>query len=215
MIPKFIARSALVLPFLLLSAAADAVPQGAQRFTVLRNGDEIGSHVMDFKSDGDTTQIDIHTNITVKVLMISVYHFEHEDHEIWKNGRLVSLTTRTDDDGTAHQLSVSDDAGNLNIKGDGKPWTRPAPPEAIPGSVWNQAVIKQTTILNTLDGSPMEVKVVDAGPETVKVRNGTQRAEHYILSGDLNRELWYDEKGDLVRMRFAAQDKSVIEYVLR
>jgi hypothetical protein len=210
------ARMTLALSlFFALTAPTYAMPQGAQKFTVLRNGDAIGSHVMNFRTEGDTTRIDIETNITVKILMLSVYHFEHEGHELWKNGRLVSLSSHTNDDGTRHNLEVRGTAETLDIKGDGKPWQRPAQPDAIPGSVWNRAVVNQSVILNTLDGSPMEVKVVDAGSEAISVHNSTEQAEHYILTGDLNRELWYNASGDLVRMRFAGQDKSVIDYVLQ
>jgi len=39
-------------------------------------------------------------------------------------------------------------------------------------------------------------------------------ARHYAISGDLQRELWYDAGGRLVKVRFAASDGTDIQYVL-
>jgi hypothetical protein len=37
-------------------------------------------------------------------------------------------------------------------------------------------------------------------------------ARHYVLTGDLNLELWYDATDTWVGMRFNADDGSVISY---
>ncbi|WP_367272434.1 DUF6134 family protein, partial [Parvibaculum sp.] len=40
-------------------------------------------------------------------------------------------------------------------------------------------------------------------------------ATHYSVTGKLNRELWYDDKGVLVQVKFDGSDGSEITYVLR
>ena len=58
-----------------------------------------------------------------------------------------------------------------------------------------------TRILQAMAGAP--------------VGGAERQAEHYKLTGDLARELWYDGDGVLRRVRFQAEDESTIEYVLQ
>ena len=39
-------------------------------------------------------------------------------------------------------------------------------------------------------------------------------ATHLVVSGELERELWYDDDGILVHLRLVARDGSTIEYFL-
>jgi len=84
----------------------------------------------------------------------------------------------------------------------------------VPASLWNMATVSQTHLLNTLDGSDMAIMVKDLGEEAVKVMGKDVMARHYAISGDLQRELWYDAGGRLVKVRFAASDGTDIQYVL-
>jgi hypothetical protein len=51
------------------------------------------------------------------------------------------------------------------------------------------------------DGDRLEVVVHWAGPETVSVAGRPVRATRYIVSGDVERELWYGADGMLVRLQ--------------
>ncbi len=52
------------------------------------------------------------------------------------------------------------------------------------------------------------------GTENVATGSGTVAATHYALRGGLNRDLWY-AGATLVHVRFAAEDGSQVDYVLR
>lgn len=198
-------------------AHAAAVPAGGELdFTVLRDGEEIGTHVMRFDvgSDG-SVDVDIETDIEVSMMFVTVYRFEHEGHEHWENGRLFSLNSRTDDDGEDHDLVVTADASSIRVADNGQSAERQA--GLLPASLWNDGIVAapKTTLLNTLDGSAMDVTVTRVGDEEVEGVTGPVTATHYVLAGDLSRELWYDPQGVLVKVRFSAEDGSNIEYVLR
>lgn len=192
-------------------AARAAAPQ-TMNFQVLRDGDAVGSNVIRFEESGERLRVTIDTNIVVKIALIPVYRFEHHGQETWQNGRLTSLQSQTNDDGTRHQLQASADGMGLAITADGKHSAMPA--TALPASLWNPGIVHQKELLNTLDGSDMSIHVADLGSENVLVRGRMRAARHYAVTGDLERELWYDDQGDLVRVRFKAQDDSKIEYVL-
>jgi hypothetical protein len=157
-------------------------------------------------------EVVIDTSVVVRIAMIPVYRFEHHGHEVWRNDRLQALESKTNDDGTHHTLAARAATGGLEINGDGTAIRQPA--GVIPASLWNRATIAQANLMNTLDGHAMTVKITDLGPETVSVRGAARPARHYAMAGDLARELWYDDAGTLVQVRFKAKDDSDIRYVL-
>ena len=198
-----VAQPALALP----------VPNQPLAFTVLRNGEPVGTNTITFQQTPAGLQVDVKTAIVVKITVIPVYRFEHEGHEVWQGDHLVSLRSATNDDGTPHHLAVEAKGDGLEVKGDG--YTGPAAMGAIPGSLWNPAVPRQSVLLNSLDGKLMNVATKDLGEETVTVRGTAAKARHYVVDGDLKRDLWYDPDGTLVQIHLKAKDDSDILYVLR
>ena len=49
----------------------------------------------------------------------------------------------------------------------------------------------------------------------VATERGPVMATRYAYSGELQTEVWYDECGRWVKMRFAGRDGSIIDYVCR
>lgn len=207
--------AAVALALVLGSPAnAEPSPEKTLAFTVLRNGDPVGTHTVDLRPGEAGTTVEIETKVVVKVAMIPVYRFEHRGTERWRDGRLTELASRTNDDGDHHSLEVRD-AGtdSLDVVGDGKHSS--VGRTIVPASLWNRATIAQNVLLNSLDGRRMAVTVRDLGSEAVAVRGQPRPARHYSLTGELQRELWYDETGLLVQVAFKGKDDSDIRYVLR
>lgn len=194
--------------------ARAAVPSGGQlNFTVLREGDEIGRHVLSFEKAGDDLTVNIRTKIAVKVLFVTAYSFDHEGREVWRNGHLVTLASHTNDDGTEHTLAVQANGSELAVNGDGQ--LSKAALGIIPASLWHEGILAGGAILNTLYGKQMNITVRDAGMENLMVSGRTVAARHYIIEGDLQRELWFDGDQVLAKVRFKGKDGSKIEYVRR
>jgi len=108
---------------------------------------------------------------------------------------------------------VKEDGGKLVVDGDGRQGDEEI--DVIPASLWNDDLVKQSTLLNTLDGSSMPVTIANLGTENVDVNGKPVAATHYSVTGKLNRELWYDDEGVLVQVKFNGSDGSEISYVLR
>ena len=193
-------------------AAAASAPETHLDYTVLRNGDPVGHHQVDvIREDGGET-VSIQTNIVVKVAFVPVYRFEHQGREVWHDGRLVTLRSTTNDDGDKHTLDVRAEGDHVDVTGDGV--RTQAASGIVPASLWNAALVHQSVLLNTLTGKQMTVQVADLGEDTVRVHGGPARAHHYKVTGELERELWYDTAGTLVQVQFKAKDDSQIRYVL-
>ena len=194
--------------------AAMVPPGGVLNFTVLRDGDDVGTHEIDFHRNGDALEVDIKTRIAVKMAFITVFRFEHDGHEVWRDNKLVSMETKTNDDGDDHQLvATADGNGELKVVGDGT--ERTVDGGVIPASLWNSGFLQSNELLNSLVGTELAVNVAFKGEEPVDVNGRPVPAKHYSMTGEFERELWYDNDQVLVKIAFKAKDGSDIQYVLR
>ena len=180
-------------------AATAAIPRsGTLTFDVIRKGQDIGDISYVFSRKNKTINVKIHTDIVVKapIIGITMYSFQQNSAERWQDDRLIGLASNTNDNGTRHS-------------------TKSGPTNLIPASLWNDAIVNQTSLLNTINGNVMNVRVQKLGTAQVKTQSGTVRATHYTLTGGLERELWFDANGVLAQVRFNAEDGSVVTYVRR
>lgn len=185
-------------------------------YTVLRDGKAIGGHAVIIDQNGAETRVRIETDITVKVLFVNAYTFKHTSQEQWMNGRLQSITSTTQDDGTDKKLVARTEEGRLTVDSvvKGQERRQHADAATLPASLWNPATVQQNALLNTLDGEVMNIAVEDLGNENVDVSGASLSARHYAITGDLTRELWFDDAGRLVRMRFPDKTNTEIVYAL-
>jgi Domain of unknown function (DUF6134) len=212
--PCCVALALALAPVLGAPSPAVASPGPSRlEFVVVRNGEDVGRHVIDFTRNGNSTSVRISTNVVVKIAFITVYRFEHQGIETWRGNHLVALRSQTNDDGTAHHLNVAMQGDHLEVAGDGP--QRSVSATILPASLWNQGIVHQSTLLNTLDGTQMRVSVQDKGEDIVPAEGTRIRAHHFTISGGLNRDVWFDANNTLVRVQFAAKDGSTIVYQLR
>ena len=199
----------------ILPAQSEMVPtNGELDFTVLREGSEIGTHRIGFRQNGAALEVDIKTRIAVKMAFITVFRFEHDGHEVWRDNKLVSMETKTHDDGEDHSLvATANGSGELKIVGDGN--ERTAKGSMIPASLWNATFLETKELLNSLVGTDLAIDVAFEGEESVTVNGKSILAKHYSMTGEFERELWYDNELVLVKIAFKGQDGSDIQYVLR
>jgi hypothetical protein len=195
------------------AAGATEVPEEPLDFTVVRDGEPVGTHIIAFRPVESGTTVEIKTDVAVKLAFITLYRFEHRGLELWRDDRLLSLSSTTNDDGRRHTLDARMGGSAIEVTGDGARSTADA--SIIPASLWNPALVRQSRLLNTLDGTQMEVTVEDIGEEKISVRGRQTVARHYVVRGALQRELWYDLSGVLARVRFKGRDGSNILYELR
>lgn len=185
-------------------------------YTVLRDGKPIGSHAVSIDTKGQMTQVSIDTDIEVKVLFVTAYKFKHKSKELWTNGQLMTLNSTTDDDGTNKKLTVRATKDTMTVDSivKGQDRRQNADPATIPASLWNAETVKQNVLLNTLDGQVMKVDVKAMGAENVDAGGQSVTAQRYAISGELTRDVWFDDEGRLVRMRFPDKTNTEIVYAL-
>jgi hypothetical protein len=209
--------SVLALSWLLASpvaALASGVPDGGVLdFSILRNGEEIGRHTLRFEARGRTVDVRVEASVDFRFGFIPLYRFDHRAHEVWRDGALVRLSATTQDNGDDFQIEVRPDGAGLVLSVNGE--STPIEANTVPASLWNIALVGRKVILDPADGEMMAVAISDAGAETITVRGRDVVARHYVMTGDFERDLWYDRDGVLMQVRFKGDDGSEIHYQLR
>jgi Family of unknown function (DUF6134) len=182
------------------------------RFDVERDGDVVGQHVVTFTRTDDGFRVDSRADVDVQLLFIPAYSFRYQAQELWQDGELFSLDASTNEDGDYTHVQATRGDDGLRIESTDGAYE--APP-ILPISHWNAALLRGGLLLNTMNGELSEIAVADGGVETVSTRSGSLHAHRYLYSGDLNGEIWYDSDGRWVKLRFEADDGSVIDYICR
>lgn len=181
-------------------------------FDVVRDGDVVGQYIINFKRANQGVLVDARVDVDVNLLFLPVYTLRYHAQEFWSGGQLQSIEANTNDDGDQVHVQAIRDAEGLQVKTNKGDYETSA---VLPISHWNSALLAGGKMLNGMTGEVDEVKVFDQGLDTVSTRNGSLRANHYLYSGDLNGEIWYDEEGRWVKLRFRAKDGSMIDYICR
>lgn len=179
-------------------------------FVVYRDGSEIGGHEVRFAQRGERLQVDIEIRFDVTFAFIPLYRYRHRNREIWQGDRLVALEARTDDDGTEHwvraemrgdRMVVTSSTGRLDL-----------PRDTASTSYWNEATLRDGAWLDTQSGQLVRSRVEVHPPEQVRTSGQDVMAKRYVLTGDIDCELWYHQ-GRWVKLRFQASDGSTIDYL--
>lgn len=182
-------------------------------FTVNRNGTPVGVHEITFDPTGDGFRASTLFTVTIEILSVPVYRYVYRSTEDWQSGCLQALRAETNDDGDLVTVTASADNGSLRIEG--PRGSDSAPLGTLATTHWNAAVLDVDAVINTLTGRVNRVRIEDRG-EAVVVANGRSiPARHYVYTGDLSTEVWYDDRGRWVKMRFEASDGSTIDVLCR
>lgn len=208
----------LPLSFLALSSRAEttapaeqgdaAAPTTQERvFDVTRDGNKIGVETVTIEKNGDTTTVKFKTHISVVVMFIQAYHFAHSAVETWTGGKFVSYRAVTDDNGKHFDVKAlaKDDGVLLDVNGT----QTKLPSTAVVASFWSKDFVDQTLLVHPDSGAQLQVKVKDLGEEQIDLHGNQIKAEHYQISGDLERDIWF-EGDQLVRFKLFGSDHSTI-----
>ncbi len=182
---------------------ADGPIEGTHTYRVLHDmiGD-IGSHIYSFTRRGDELTVIAKVRIEAKILFITARRYFADRREIWRNGRLIELQSRTDDDGEISVVTAKANGKNIIVNG---PNGRiEAPADIVTSSAWNIDFVlnkKKLTVLDIETGEILEIMVSDDGVEEIEANGGTVKARKFTLTGALNRTLWFGESGIWLKLR--------------
>ena len=192
--------------------AATGVPANSRlAFAAFRNDSPIGTHTLDFATVGDALTVTIRVHFTVGFGPITLYRYDMQGTEHWVGGRFVALDTQTDDDGTAHRVTVRREGAGLRVQSLGRP-DQMLDGAALPLTHWAVACMS-APLFNPQDGVPITDRTTREGAQMITLPDGRSITAHaYRLSGTMPIQDWYDESQIWVQLKARVKDGSQIEY---
>ena len=181
-------------------------------FEVMRNGEKIGTHTVYFEREAKGWKVRSIADMEIQFLAFFSYRYKYHSESLWREGQLERLRAEVDDDGARFEMQVERSGSTVHVEFQDQAYTTSAP--IIPTNHWNPHVLGQKRVLNTLTGKINEVTLILKGQEIVSSERGNVAANRYLYTGDLeDTEVWYDDSGRWVKLRFLGRDGTPVEYV--
>ena len=178
-------------------------------FGIYRDGSPVGTHQVRFMEQDGNLRVQTEFDLSVSALFITLYRLEYESDAVWRDGKLVELQARTDQNGTIANVQARAQGDVLKVEGPNGPYR--AELGVFPTNHWNAGVVGSQQILNTITGRIADVRLVPVGVEKVDTAHGVIDATRYRYEGAIQNEVWYDSNGRWVQMRFFGEDGSSVE----
>ncbi|MEL6665866.1 MAG: DUF6134 family protein [Pseudomonadota bacterium] len=181
-------------------------------FTVLRKGKPFGAHKLSFEraENGELT-VTTDVDLQVKFGPITAFKYRLDSVENWIDGKLVSLSGKSNNDGRKGEVVAEVEDDQLVV--DGTKFDGALPLTTIPSSHWNRLQVYQGQMLSTETGEVLDIQVETLGEDVVQVNGQDVDATHYRLKSDITVDLWYDNQSRWVKLAFEVRGQN-IEYVL-
>jgi hypothetical protein len=183
------------------------------RFRALWRDSAVGEHHVRFLMEGDRLTVDTHVDIAVRVLFFNVFRLKHEAREIWRSGRLVSLTSETDRDGTRLRVAGNAVENGFRIVGDDGPFLASAH-LLTSNSLWDRRIVNESRLIDVQYGSEIGLVAKPLGQEQVDTPQGTVRASRYqMITPHYAGSVFYDDDQRWVKALIELKGET-LEYVL-
>lgn len=188
----------------LLSAAAYTlpIPSGSEmHFKIFRNGSPVGDHVISFSQSGDDLTVSTQARFVVTMAMIPVFHYAVKATERWSNGVFQGVDSAVNFNGSPLEVHAERTANGYSVRGTHMPLYT-APPNTLPLTYWNKAMINGT-ILNIQTAHSYPVLVHSPGWFNLPTANESSiTAQRFDLSGKLRLSIWYDRNNTWSGLEF-------------
>jgi hypothetical protein len=185
---------------------------GRYVFEITRDGKSIGTQSIEIAQSGDTITATTESNVAVKMLGIVVYRMHQVLTETYQGQKLVALRAETkDSDGVR--------LGELERNGDR--WTgrlgkerRAFDCDCMTSTMWQIATLKDSAMIEASQARLRSIIVQEKGTQTLDLPEGRVEARHFVVKGDIEREVWFDSHGNLVAAQQIGSDGSLIRQTL-
>jgi hypothetical protein len=195
-----------------LLGAAPVPPSGDRiAFDIVRRGDRIGSHILTFDRVPGGFDVHIAVDIAVGIGPLILFRYKLRGVEQWREGLVTHVDATTNHDGAPNWMRADRSSGGLVVSGSkAQPYVAPA--DALPATHWNVAELAGPWI-NPEDGRLFRPRVTEKGVDLFRLGDGRSvPADHFVLSGEVRLDIWYDDAKRWTGLGFNAGDGSAIRY---
>lgn len=170
-----------------------ASPPPPIRFEVIRAGEVIGSHNVDFQGSGSDFAVRTTIDIAVRILGVTVFVFRHDGTETWRNGILHAFESKTTDDDSEFFVRGRAEGGVFQITN--RKGTETAPAEIMVGSYWAPEIARQRQLIDPQRGRIKTQQLLSTDKMPIQVGKAPVQATRYHVVGVTNGWVAYDDAG--------------------
>lgn len=195
-----------------------SAPDQTLVFDVLLNERPIGVHTFALSSQADALKVVSDVEMSVRLLFVEVFSYEHRAVELWRGDCLRSLTSSTRQNGGAESVDARQTDNGFEIR-----TTAPQAPDAnsvvvpeqcVSGyAYWDRERLERSALLNAQNGELDAVQfseVASAWPTWVPEGIGSVRTFE-LVSNEAVITLWYDQHDRWLGLK-TRQDGRWLEY---
>ena len=196
----------LLLSFLLIVSEVNAHVEhyknlNTLEFDLYRNNKLIGKHVYLFTQSNDNLVVNSKINFEINKLGITLYKYQAEGTEVYKNSKLLSFNSKTDQNNKKKYVNIEQKENKYFI--DGSSYKGEAPIDYIVGTWWNHAIVQAQAQISAVSGRIIKQKVTYLGKEIIEINGKKIETLHFNFSSTdkkldkkkkLNTDVWYEEK---------------------
>ena len=142
----FLTALLLALPAAAQSLAPAYPESGELNFTLLRNGSPLGTYTLRFEARRDGLHVDTKVRVDYRLVYITLYRFEQDRNEHWRDGELVNIQTRTNDNGDHFAMTAWSTKAGLEISG--RDFKGVVPADTLPTGFWDIRTVERKQLFN-------------------------------------------------------------------
>jgi len=190
----------------------EAAAGNAWKFRVYLDDKEIGYHYFYLAEVGHTRQLKSVASFEYNLMFVRLFHYEHENNEIWNGDCLQSVDSQTDSNGKPFRVNGRREAGEFRVTANGG---EESLPECVMSfAYWNPSFLEQSSLLNTQDGEFLEVEVSEPVLEQLEV-GGAQLPSwrYHLAAGALKLDLWYSANSEWLALESEVRGGRTLRYV--
>ena len=214
---RYLAR--FLVPFavtaMLIGPTVTNATDATQRwdFAVKLDGDEIGYHRFELIEEGAQHRLISEARFDVRFLFINALKYRHHATEVWSDGCLREIETRTQ--ANSKKLAVSAATIDDRLIVDAGSERNEFSDCVMTFAYWNPEFLRQSRLLNAQSGEYLDVEVEALGSEPITVRGADVEASVYRLTAKkLELTLWYSQDDEWLALESVAKGGRIIRYEL-
>ncbi|MCA3284874.1 MAG: hypothetical protein ING16_18660 [Roseomonas sp.] len=171
-------------------------------FAVIREGRQIGTHLVRFRQEGELLRARSEVRITVRIAGFTVYRYTHDTEEAWRGNRLVALDSRLDRNGHKGACEARAEGNGLRLRSTAGEWLMPI--NAAPLTWWRAAsLLADLPLFDPEEGRPVEPRLER------RAEGGGQRV---TLVGGEGAEVLYNASDHWVGFSTTGEDGIPVTY---
>lgn len=191
----------LILCLLVPTARAGEPLAGHYRYSIRHTlFGEIGTQTLHLERKGHQAVVTLQARVKIRFLSMTLLSLDTKGHEVWRDGRLVAFESRSEEDGQVLSLSVRAAQEETIFDGpNGRVVIRGPVASTNP---WRTAVLDFSKVIEPTSGALLSLRSHAGGWRWIEVAGRRIKSRVYLVTGDLEATIWFDENGSLIRMEF-------------